>query len=416
MSKSDHNDDDNLIRFSDSDSRDSNSSGELYVPKGLTKTIQKSLQRADDILDSSRYLLRSKRVPDYSSKPSVGNTLDMAENTKVGGKVFSSVEQALRHIPVFDGTDSDESFRFFRACDFAFKLIDPAEVGTLVQGLIIKLSGKALRAVRFKEITTYAEFKKALGELTERKWTLAHLQTKLASCKKTREEQVQTYFERIEKLYHDIVDATLEKGEYSNADDVRKLLQAQVLTAFVDGLPETYRIILKSRNPGSLNEALVLALEEEMSFQSSRETKKMVSNHHEMGQQKSWRNYTNKSEKGDTKKSCFKCGRTNHIAKDCRAPSWDQSRYQAKPQQQYPKKDTQTSRSLVCRYCKKEGHQLEDCRKRQRANDKKEEGEKSVNGQYSGNEKAPDADGRRPISQIKTATLNLQGLSVSNLN
>lgn len=93
---------------------------------------------------------------------------------------------------------------------------------------------------------------------------LAHLQTKLAACKKLKEEDVQTYFENIEKLYHDLVDVTLETGEYSNKDDIRKLLQRQVLTTFIDGLPDTFKIILKSRNPKNLKEVLALAEEEEI--------------------------------------------------------------------------------------------------------------------------------------------------------
>ena len=152
-------------------------------------------------------------------------------------------------------------FVFFRACNFGFKLIDPADSDKLVQGLIIKLTGKALRAVRFKENTTYSDFEKTLNELAWRKWILAHIQIKLAACRKLRKEDLQAYLERIEKLFHDIVDAALKKMEYSNTEDVLKLLQTQVLTAFVDGLPDTYKIIFKSRNLKDLKEVLSLALE-----------------------------------------------------------------------------------------------------------------------------------------------------------
>lgn len=404
MSNPDHNRDHKLINFSDeSDERNTDSSGELYFPEGVLDNANNSLRRADDVLGSARYFLRSNKLA--INKATSNNSGKMSIN-------FTPVERALAHVPNFDGVDSDESFRFFRACDFAIKMIDPKEVGNLIQGILIKLSGKALRAIRYKEITTYSELKKTLGEITNRKWTLAHLQTKLVACRKTRDEDIQTYFDRIDRLHHDIVDANLETGEYSNGDDIRKLLQNQVLTVFIDGLPESYRTILKSQKPKSLEEALAIAMEEEVSLQSSRETRKMVFNNPETGQQKSVRPNNSRAV---TKNGCYKCGRTNHIARDCRAPVWEMRQQQPK-QYMDNQRTTSTSRSLItCAYCKKDGHRLEECRKRQRNNAKRNE-EKSSEDQHSGNEKTPDADGRRPVGQIKTATLSMRALSISKQN
>jgi hypothetical protein len=402
MSNLDHDREHNLIDFSDeSVEGNTDSSGELYSPEGVLDNINNSLRRADDVLGSARYFLRSNKLA--INKVTSHNTDKMSTN-------FTPIERALTYVPNFDGVDSDESFRFFRACDFAIKMIDPKEMGSLIQGILIKLSGKALGAIRYKEITTYSELKKILGELTNRKWTLAHLQTKLVACRKMRDEDIQTYFDRIDKLHHDIVDANLETGEYSNGDDIRKLLQNQVLTVFIDGLPESYRTILKSQKPKSLEEALAIAMEEEVALQSSRETRRMVFNNSESSQKKSIRTNDNKT---SMKNGCYKCGRTNHIARDCRAPVWE-----AKQQQPRQYTDNQrtagTSRSLViCGYCKKEGHRLEECRKRQRVNAKRNE-EKSSGVRHSGNEKTPDAAGRRPVGQIKTATLSMRDLSVSN--
>lgn len=36
-------------------------------------------------------------------------------------------------------------------------------------------------------------------------------------------------------------------------------------------------------------------------------------------------NKTNSAGKG-----CFECGRTNHLAKDCRAPQWDREKYKSR--------------------------------------------------------------------------------------
>jgi len=73
-------------------------------------------------------------------------------------------------------------------------------------------------------------------------------------------------------------------------------------------------------------------------------------------------------------KGCFKCGRTKHLASECRASSWDQERLKASQQNgQQNNSKTPTKSVLVCRYCKKEGHESEVCRKRQYVNSKKQQ-------------------------------------------
>lgn len=62
---------------------------------------------------------------------------------------------------------------------------------------------------------------------------------------------------------------------YSNSDDIGILLHNHVLNAFISGLPESYRIILKAGNSKKLSDALVYALEEETEVNSARETQKL---------------------------------------------------------------------------------------------------------------------------------------------
>jgi len=87
----------------------------------------------------------------------------------------TSVEQALRLLPVFDGTSSEDVHRFLRACDFAVRIIDPGQISLLVQGMTVKLSGRALRAIRYKEIETYRDFRKAIVEMSDKKKLLPQL-------------------------------------------------------------------------------------------------------------------------------------------------------------------------------------------------------------------------------------------------
>jgi len=135
----------------------------------------------------------------------------------------------------------------------------------------------------------------------------------------------------MEQFMHELIDAAMERGDYTNREDIDRLLRRQI-NAFISGFPESYRILLKARGPKNLREALAYALEEE-----TEETQQLFSNKKTLKDQKSQPSKTNQTvskQKDNTKisnnsKGCFKCKRTNHFAKECRASSWDQERFKA---------------------------------------------------------------------------------------
>ncbi|KAL4154076.1 hypothetical protein QTP88_001909 [Uroleucon formosanum] len=138
-----------------------------------------------------------------------------------------TLETAMRIVPNFDGSNSEEAYRFIRACDFAMRIIDSGQRDTLVQGLLTKLSGRALRFVRYKDIISYQEFRKNIVEISDTRELLPQLQMKLLTCKMNAGEKVQEYYEKMEQLLHDLIDATLEEGDYENGKDIDRLLHNQ---------------------------------------------------------------------------------------------------------------------------------------------------------------------------------------------
>jgi len=117
--------------------------------------------------------------------------------------------------------------------------------------------------------------------------------------------------------------------------------------------------------------------------------------------------------------ACFLCGRTNHQARQCRASIANKERY--KSSQNNDRNPKRNVRLITCGYCKKPVHSLEECRKRKyvierREKEKQGQTHNSTQNQSSGNEQATGASGSRPVSQIKTATQSLQGLSNSKPN
>ena len=89
-------------------------------------------------------------------------------------------KQALDLIPIFNGENSDDNHAFINACEYALGKLDPLERDSFVKGITTKLTGKAYRTIRYKEIKTFQELKTVLGSLVEKRHTLAQLHSKLA--------------------------------------------------------------------------------------------------------------------------------------------------------------------------------------------------------------------------------------------
>lgn len=117
----------------------------------------------------------------------------------------------------------------------------------------------------------------------------------------------------------------------------------------------------------------------------------------------------NHSKSNNTNKGCFKCGRTNHFARDCRASQGDQTKFKASQQSGQSNTKTAVKTVMICRYCKKEGHEFEKCRKRKYVNSKKEQGTKgdTTENQSTGNGEEPNLANAHSVQQIQSAVMSL---------
>ena len=82
--------------------------------------------------------------------------------------------------------------------------------------------------------------------------------------------------------------------------------------------------------------------------------------------------------------------------------------------QQNQKINTKTV--LTCRYCKKEGHELEECRKKKYVNSKREQAAKEAasENQNAGKEEEPNTSRARSVQQIQSAIISLQRPTTSS--
>jgi hypothetical protein len=82
---------------------------------------------------------------------------------------------------MFDGESSDSNHAFQNSCDFALQNIDPSESENFVKGITTRLTGKAYRAIRYKEIKKYEDLKTILNSMIEKN-SLYHTYTRNYRC------------------------------------------------------------------------------------------------------------------------------------------------------------------------------------------------------------------------------------------
>lgn len=389
--------DNNLISFSGEESDESDSSGELFQPsRGVLDRVRDSLNRVDNTVESARYFLRSNRL-----------VINRDNSSDIMAK-FMSIEQALKLIPIFDGENSDSNHAFQNACDFAISNVDPELKAMFLKGIMTRLVGKAYRAIRYKEIKSFSELQTVLNSLVDKKQTLAQLHSKLSMFRYSTSETIQQYADRAEQLFYDVMEASNATSGLSDTESIAKITSLQILTAFTEGLPHDTKIIVKASRPKELSEAVQIALEEEASRCAQKEIYKNIKEH-----KSKYKLQTHDSSKppfmGKPPGNCFLCGRSNHQARQCRASEADKARY--KDSRNNVRVEQHHVRMIVCSYCKKPNHKMEDCRKRKFVNERRSQDNQ---GQRSGNESTPSPSGGRSVKEIKTASLNLQGLSISN--
>lgn len=410
----------NLIDFSDSSS--DSSSDEVYVPstdydsddsrKNILEAADSTLNKINDSVDKvnrtlaeTRHFLRSRSVKEGEKKANMSKSS------------FMTTKQALDLIPIFDGESSDTNHAFINACEYALENIDPTTRDSFVKGITTRLTGKAYRAIRYKEFKSFQELKTILGSLVDKRHTLAQLHAKLAVLRFSMGETIQQYADRAEQLYYDILEVSSASSGLKDVEGIEKITAMQILTAFTEGLPHDTKIIVKACRPTTLSEAVLLALEEE----TSRRAQKEIYQHSNMHRPKSKFQSSHQTRQSVNKPAgaCFLCGRSNHLARDCRASDGEKNRYKNSRVKDIG--EQRNVRVITCRYCKKSNHTIEECRKRKYVNDKKERDRQdyarsSTQEGTSGNEQTPGASGGRPVGQIKTATLSMQELSISKPN
>lgn len=286
-------------------------------------------------------------------------------NTSVVTEVTTvSLEIAKSMLTSFNGNKRDLS-EFIDNCDEALNLVNTSYKNILLTLIKTKITGNARLLIKDREFIDWNTLKTYLLEAYSDVRTAGQWQLELNSCRQTANENVRSYANKIERCYINLL-KTLDKN--LNNEGKRAcidLLRNQALNAFLMGLNRELAILVKSREPRTLEEAITLAQSEENEYLSKTEISKF------------------QRVNDQTTRHCIHCNKPGHSSFNCfhrnkretsiktfspqNSKPWNnnQSNYKPSNQNNFQKNAKQ------CNYCKKFGHVISECRKRQYNNQKR---------------------------------------------
>lgn len=236
----------------------------------------------------------------------------------------------LKFIKPFNG-DRDKLTAFLRNCDSAISLASSQEEDLILKYILSQLEGKAETACSIKDFDSWGSLKEFLKTQFGERKHYAHLLTELQECKQGNQETVSQFSLRVETCLQKLLtEVTVSNSRKMELAGRLAAMEDLALHTFTLGLHPRISSFVRCRDPRNLNDAINCAISEEKI------------------QQFSFRNnFKQKSNEQSPKRNDF------HIRTQPR-PNTDNQRFSPSSSREPP----------YCRYCKKIGHVLENCRLR----------------------------------------------------
>lgn len=231
---------------------------------------------------------------------------------------------AIVMVPTFSGTDDDKTTfdDFIAGCNDAKNMLPEQAEAPLVQLIKTKLRGAALERVREKEaeINTIESLIKVLKEICLPKKSTMELCGDLAQTAQLPTENVAIYYNRIRKLFNNLINAYKSENNNNIDNDRKAEWEIACTKQFIKGLQEDIYQSIKERN--SLDKAYSEAIELEAIVNTRR---KLISN--------------------VLPNSCALCKQPGHLVDNC------------------PKiVNVKQVNNNCCQLCKQLGHNAKECK------------------------------------------------------
>lgn len=244
---------------------------------------------AEENFDRNKYLksIKEKELLNLSISPIISQKIESRIGTRTNKNIIHSelppvtrkpkntmaekmtLDRATSLIPICSGSKDVASF--INACDIAWESVDKESAQILIKVINSKLTGNALEACKYRETNTWESIKSILKGAFEHQASARSLTVGLQFARMKDNENVQSYASRVEELYYNLCTAGTEKLDKEEAKLYKKQLKNQALIIFINGLKDHLKIIVKARDPKSLEMAMQIAKDEEMEYNASLE-------------------------------------------------------------------------------------------------------------------------------------------------
>jgi hypothetical protein len=255
-----------------------------------------------------------------------------------------SLELLCRFVTKFNG-NKDDLPSFIRNCDNAYNLASETQRPILFSFFQTQVSGKADLVASTRDLGDWPSYKTFLVENFSTQKSFAQLLCELQACKQYPGESVVEFTQRVENCYTNLIRSVkLDTQEQQKLSGKLEMVANIALVTFITGCKTEYQTILRARNPSSFESASEFALEEEKIL-----------------------NFQRKLKSANIKK-CDVCGKTNHTALNCYKNSFGNHNFPKNTQKPIKREIFNVKPDLgkICNYCKKPGHLISECFKRER--------------------------------------------------
>ncbi|KYN02839.1 hypothetical protein ALC62_06334 [Cyphomyrmex costatus] len=328
-----------------------------------------------------------------------------------------SYREITESVPYFDGYNIPLS-RFTRACRRAKEIIPPDSERDLTKLLINKLGHRAYYAVEDEPCESIADLIDLLTGAFESPKTIDQYRGKLSIIFLKPQEHVLDYISRVKELRTAIIDLERREKRYL---DPYFMSQVDDLTtrSFIDGLPFEYRIQMRT--------------DEKMSHTSAFATAKAISKRKELDKKRESDSRRDIQHRTDYDRSSRQSAppadqnRSHDYRRESSARQPDLRQVRFSPsnarepntrgsyQRQYQntrepyqntRNEAQPPPIKTCNYCKKTGHDISECRRREYNNNQRATSQRNSPNPSGNGKTSPGYDANPTRNQKTTRPIN----------
>ncbi|KAL4127099.1 hypothetical protein QTP88_011297 [Uroleucon formosanum] len=133
----------------------------------------------------------------------------------------------------------------------------------MLRTILTRIRGQAYEVIRYEEITSCEMLKTLLKNTYDKPINAAYLQIELFSAKQRYKESVIEYATRIRNLVQAVSEGSTQGKSTSDALAVKTNIREQALLVFLEGINDKIKVMVKSKNPSTLEQAIQIAIIED---------------------------------------------------------------------------------------------------------------------------------------------------------